>query len=72
LSSPQKDSTRKARQIFKNDPFDPRLRTHKIHRLSAHYDRTIYPVEIEGELRAVFYPDGDMVVTLGTHAIYGR
>jgi hypothetical protein len=31
-------------------------------------------VEIEGDLRAVFYLDGDMVVTLdiGTHAIYGR
>jgi hypothetical protein len=74
LSGPQKESTRKAWQIFKTDPFDPRLRAHKIQRLSAHYGRTIYSVEIEGDLRAVFYLDGDMVVTLdiGTHAIYGR
>ena len=46
LSEQQKDSTRRAWQIFKTDPFDPRLRTHKIHRLSAHYGRTIYAVEI--------------------------
>jgi mRNA-degrading endonuclease YafQ of YafQ-DinJ toxin-antitoxin module len=74
LSSSQKDSTRKAWQIFKTDPFDPRLRTHKIQRLSALYARTIYAADIEGDLRAVFYLDGDVVVTLdiGTHAIYER
>jgi hypothetical protein len=41
LSPGQKASTRLAWQIFKENPFDPRLRTHKIHRLSAHYGRTI-------------------------------
>ena len=72
LSPSQKDSTRKAWKIFKENPFDPRLRTHKIHRLSAHYGRTIYAVEIEGDLRAVFYIENDLVVTvdIGTHAIY--
>ena len=72
LSSGQKESTRRAWEIFKNNPFDSRLRTHKIHRLSAHYARTIYAVDIEGDLRAVFYIDGDCVVTVdvGTHAIY--
>ena len=72
LNSNQKDSTRRAWKIFKADPFDPRLRTHKIHRLSAHYGQTIYAVDIEGDLRAVFFIKGDCVVTvdIGTHAIY--
>ncbi len=63
---------RKVWQIFKNDPFDPRLRTHKIQCLSAHDGRTIYAVEIEGDLRSTFFLDGDMVVSLvvGTHEIY--
>lgn len=72
LSPGQKESTRRAWEIFKLNPFDPRLRTHKIHRLSAHYGRTIYAVEIEGDLRAVFYIINDSVVTvdIGTHAVY--
>jgi mRNA-degrading endonuclease YafQ of YafQ-DinJ toxin-antitoxin module len=72
LSSRQKDSTRQTWKIFKENPFDPRLRTHKIHRLSAHYGRTIYAVDIEGDLRAVFYIDRDCVVSvdIGTHGIY--
>ena len=72
LSSNQKDSTRQAWKIFKDNPFDPRLRPHKIHRLSAHYGRTIYAVDIEGDLRAVFFIEGDCVVTvdIGTHDIY--
>ena len=39
LGSAQKQSARNAWKIFKEDPFDPRLNTHKIHRLSAHYGR---------------------------------
>ena len=72
LSSSQKDSTRRAWKIFKENPFDPRLRTHKIHRLSAQYGRTIYAVDIEGDLRAVFFIKGDCIVTvdIGTHDIY--
>lgn len=74
LSEQQKESIRRAWQIFKLDPFDPRLRTHKIHRLSAHYGRTIYAVEIEADLRVVFYMDGDLVITVdaGTHDVYKR
>jgi hypothetical protein len=45
-------------------PFDPRLRTHKIHRLSARYARTIYAAEIEPDLRVVFYIEDDIVVTV--------
>ena len=74
LSDPQKETTRRAWEIFKRAPFDPRLRTHKIHRLSAHYGRIIYAVEIEADLRAVFYIDGDLVITvdIGTHDVYKR
>jgi hypothetical protein len=35
LSSAQKESARRAWKIFKEDSFDPRLRTHKILRLDA-------------------------------------
>ena len=72
LSPAQKESTRRAWIIFKEDPFDPRLRTHKIQRLSARYGRTIYAVDIEGDLRSTFYLDGETVVSLiiGTHAVY--
>jgi hypothetical protein len=72
LSSAQKDSTRRPWKIFKENPFDPRLRTHKIHKLSALYARTIYAVEIEGNLRAAFYIKDDCVITvdIGTHDIY--
>jgi len=72
LSPAQKESARRAWAIFKEDPFNARLRTHKIHRLSAQYGRTIYAVDIEGDLRSVFYLDGDRVVSLviGTHDIY--
>ena len=72
LAPAQKESARRAWIIFKEDPFDFRLRTHKIQRLSAQYGRTIYDVEIEGDLRSTFYLDGETVVSLiiGTHAIY--
>ena len=72
LSVDQQRVARQAFQIFKQDPFDPRLRAHKIQRLSAEYERTIYAVEIEGDLRSTFYLDGETVVSLiiGTHDIY--
>ena len=72
LTSSQKESARRAWKIFKQNPFDPRLRTHKIHRLSSRYGRTIYAVDVEADLRAVFFIDGDCVVTvdIGTHDIY--
>ena len=72
LNSHQKAAAKKAFAIFKQDPFDSRLRPHKIHRLSAEYGVTIYAVCIAGDLRAVFYAEGDPVwsVDVGTHAIY--
>ena len=74
LSPGQKESARRVWKIFKEDPFEPRLRTHKILRLSANYGRTIYAIELEGDLRLLFYRDGETVVSLiiGTHDIYKR
>jgi len=48
------------------------LRSHKIHKLSAAYGRTIYAAEVEADLRAVFYIEGDVVVTvdIGSHDVY--
>ncbi len=72
LTAHQQQSTRAAFLLFRRDPFHPRLRPHKIQKLSARYGRVIYAVEIEANLRAVFYTDGDLIVTLdiGSHEIY--
>jgi mRNA-degrading endonuclease YafQ of YafQ-DinJ toxin-antitoxin module len=72
LNPAQKESARKAWEIFKRDPFDPRLRPHKIHRLSAALGRTVHAVEIEADLRLIFYHDGDIIrtVDIGTHDVY--
>jgi hypothetical protein len=74
LNNAQKEATRKVWSIFKENPFDPRLHTHKIHKLSALYGRTIYAVDIEGDLRSTFFIDGDWIISvdLGTHDIYKR
>jgi len=36
--------------------------------------RTVYAVVVEGNLRVVFYVEGDVVVSfnIGTHAIYSQ
>ena len=72
LAPSQKESTRRAWKIFKENPFDPRLRSHKIHRLSARYGRTIYAAEIEADLRVVFSLEADTIVTIdvGSHDLY--
>ncbi len=72
LSPRQQGNARQAFLIFKQNPFHPSLRSHKIHKLSARYARTIYAAEIEADLRVVFYIEGDVVVTvdIGSHALY--
>jgi mRNA-degrading endonuclease YafQ of YafQ-DinJ toxin-antitoxin module len=72
LSAAQKASVRYAWEIFKENPFDPRLKTHKIHALSGRGDKTIYSVWIEHNLRAVFYISKNAVFTvdIGEHDIY--
>jgi len=72
LSDGQKASTRGKWKIFKENPFDVRLRTHSINRLSALRKRTIWSVVIEGDLRCLFEINGDTVITIaiGTHDLY--
>ena len=72
LQPAQMDRARAAWRIFKLDPFDPRLRTHKIHRLSAGLKRNVHAVVLEGDLRAAFFIEDGTVVSfaIGTHAIY--
>jgi mRNA-degrading endonuclease YafQ of YafQ-DinJ toxin-antitoxin module len=72
LRPEQKESVRRAWDIFRVDPFDPRLRTHRVHKLSARFRTTIYSAVIEADLRVIFRVDGETVTTLdvGTHAIY--
>jgi mRNA-degrading endonuclease YafQ of YafQ-DinJ toxin-antitoxin module len=72
LTPAQCESVFASWKIFREDPFDARLRTHKIQRLSAAAGRTVWAVEVEGDLRVVFTLEGNTVLTLdiGTHAIY--
>jgi len=72
LSPEERRLAAAAFKIFKQNPFDPRLRPHKIHKLSAAYGKTIHAVEIAGDLRAVFYVEGQTVwsVDIGDHRIY--
>jgi mRNA-degrading endonuclease YafQ of YafQ-DinJ toxin-antitoxin module len=72
LTARQKDSARRAWKVFKRNPFDPRLRSHTTHSLSAYYGRTIYAADVEHDLRVVFYVERDCVVTvdIGTHDVY--
>ena len=74
LRSEQKESVRRAWQIFKRDPFDPSLGSHEIHELSARAGHTIYSAVIERDLRVIFRIDGSWVTSLnvGTHDIYRR
>jgi mRNA-degrading endonuclease RelE of RelBE toxin-antitoxin system len=72
LSETQRQAARQAFRVFKANPFDPRLRAHRIHKLSAYYNRIIYAVDIAADLRAAFYIEGDTIwtVDIGTHDIY--
>ena len=72
LSPDQKVLVRAAWKIFKIDPFDSRLRTHKIHRLSALRKATIWSAVIDGDIRVIFFINGNVVTTLdvGTHDVY--
>lgn len=72
LRPEQKASVREKWEIFKIDPFDTRLGTHRIARLSALYGSTVYSVKIEANLRVVFTIIANEVQTIdiGTHDIY--
>jgi mRNA-degrading endonuclease YafQ of YafQ-DinJ toxin-antitoxin module len=58
--------------VFKENPYDPKLGTHRINSLSAQYKKTIQSVVVEGDLRIVFFAEGNLIKTvdIGTHSIY--
>jgi mRNA-degrading endonuclease YafQ of YafQ-DinJ toxin-antitoxin module len=72
LPEQQRASAKAAFKIFKANPFDPRLRAHKINSLSSYYGKTVCAAVIEGDLRAAFYVEDDVTFTvdIGSHAIY--
>ena len=72
LSPEEKAVAQKKFSIFKKDPFDPRLGTHKINKLSARAKRVIYSAEVAPDLRAVFYKERNIIYTfdIGDHNIY--
>jgi hypothetical protein len=72
LPTRQKELVREKWRVFKIDPFDPQLGTHKINSLSARMGKTVRAVVIEGDLRVTFVIDDDLVTSIdvGTHAIY--
>jgi len=72
LSPAQKKLVREKWKIFKADPFDPKLRSYKIQRLSGIAGHPIFSAVIAGDLRVTFRVDGSTVTTLdvGTHDIY--
>jgi hypothetical protein len=72
LTPAQQKLAQQAWQIFKHNPFDPRLGTHKIHSLSARARETVHAIVVDGDLRVVFVLRGNVVYTLdiGTHALY--
>jgi hypothetical protein len=61
LAPDQKESVRRAWLIFKENPYDARLGTHRISSLSAQYRKTIQSVVIESNLRIVFFAEGDVI-----------
>lgn len=72
LPKSQQDLARETFKTFKKNPFDPKLKAHKINRLTAIYKTTVFGITIDGNLRAVFCKRGNVVVSLdiGTHDIY--
>lgn len=72
LSPDQKELVRTAWKKFKLDPFEGSLGTHKIASLSRHYNKPIYSVVIDNDLRVLFAMQNSTVTSLivGTHSVY--
>ena len=72
LPPEKKELIREKWKIFKENPFDPRLGTHTINRLTSIVGRSVFAVAIDGNLRVTFSRDGDVIytITIGTHDIY--
>jgi mRNA-degrading endonuclease YafQ of YafQ-DinJ toxin-antitoxin module len=74
LTAGQKRLVEEAWRIFKTDPFDPRLRTHRANTLSSIFRRPVHAFLVEADLRVIFEIDSDSVdiVNIGTHDIYKK
>ena len=72
LSAANQAAAKEAFKIFKANPFDARLRPHKINRLTALRKKTVRSVVIAGDLRAVFETEGNTIIStdIGSHDIY--
>ena len=72
LPASLKEEARLAWQLFKEDPFHPALRTHKINRLSARAGCTIWSASVASDARVIFAIEGDVVTTIdiGSHDLY--
>ena len=72
LPAAQQLAAKRAFATFRKDIYHPSLRNHIIHKLSSRYRTTVRAVCIEGDLRATYMQQGDVIVALdiGTHAIY--
>jgi hypothetical protein len=72
LSIDDQKLAREKFKIFKANPFDPSLNTHKINRLTSIMGTTVRAVEIKGNLRAVFTKKDNIITSfgIGTHDIY--
>jgi hypothetical protein len=72
LPAEQKEQAREAWEVFKTNPFDPKLGSHKINALSGRAKKTVYVAVIAPNLRVAFYIEGESVVTIdiGSHDIY--
>jgi len=73
LNPKQKQAAKAVFRIFKQNPFDPRLRAHKIHNLSAaHGKNHLLGMDRGRSSRRFLFLEGSTVwsIDIGTHAIY--
>jgi hypothetical protein len=72
LTQATQEAAREKFRLIQTDPFHPSLRPHLMKSISSTYSKTIYAVEIVGDLRAVFYLEAEKVIAfdLAAHEVY--
>lgn len=64
-----KDSLKNRERVFRNNPFDPRLKTHKLHGRFSNY--WAYSVDYKYRVIFVFGKDGRVICyDIGDHSLY--
>ena len=68
-SAKQATATRVFKETFSKNPFDPKLKTHQINRLSAIRRETVWSAKVLPDLRVIFVVRGNEVISLdiGNH-----